>query len=115
MSDQNEAPWQQWTMDRIRENAGRVDVHVKIDGLAELGALFLKGFNKLEQEIQTMSQTLSQQIDAATAAIVADVSAVSAEVGRLLASLSPGSQVTQAQVDALTAIDTSLKAIPPSP
>lgn len=59
-----------------------------------------------------MSGTLSEQLDAATAAIRDDVAAVSAEVTQLLAGVTPGSTITQAQVDALTAIDASLKAIP---
>ena len=62
-----------------------------------------------------MSQTLSQQLDAATQAIRDDVAAVSAEVSQLLAGVTPGSTITQAQVDALTAIDASLKAIPAAP
>ncbi len=62
-----------------------------------------------------MSATLSEQLDAATAAIKADVAGVSAEVTKLLGELTPGSTVTQAQVDALNAIDASLKAIPPAP
>ncbi len=60
-------------------------------------------------------QTLSQQLDAATAAIQADVAAVSAEVTKLLGELTPGATITQSQIDALTAIDASLKAIPPAP
>lgn len=68
----------------------------------------------LSQKVDHMSQTLSEQLDAATAAIQADVAAVSAEVTALLASVTPGSMITQAQVDALTAIDASLKAIPPA-
>ena len=66
------------------------------------------------QELKHMSQTLSQQLDAATQAIRDDVAAVSAEVTALLAEVTPGSTITQAQVDALTAIDASLKAIPPA-
>ena len=64
------------------------------------------------ERLITMSQTLSQQLDAATQAIRDDVAAVSAEVTALLAGVTPGSTITQAQVDALTAIDQSLKAIP---
>jgi hypothetical protein len=61
-----------------------------------------------------MSGTLSAQLDAATAAVETDVAAVAAEVSQLLASMTPGSQITQSQVDRVTAIDTALKAIPPS-
>jgi hypothetical protein len=96
----------------------RIDVHLHIAGLAEiLGPLLgIAGrvLQNTERLIQ-MSQSLSQQIDAATAAIQADVAAVSAEVSALLAGVKPGSTITQAQVDALTAIDTSLKAIPAAP
>lgn len=67
------------------------------------------------ERLLTMSQTLSQQLDAATQAIRDDVAAVSAEVTALLAGVTPGSTITQAQVDALTAIDASLKAIPAAP
>ena len=59
-----------------------------------------------------MSGSLSAQLDAVTQAIRDDVAAVSAEVSQLLAGVTTGSTVTQAQVDALTAIDQSLKAIP---
>ena len=62
-----------------------------------------------------MSQSLSAQLDAATQAIRDDVAAVSAEVSKLLAGVTPGSTISQAQVDALTAIDASLKAIPQPP
>lgn len=68
-----------------------------------------------QKELLMSGQTLSQQLDAAIAAIQADVAAVSAEVSKLLSEVVPGSTITQAQVDALTAIDTSLKAIPPAP
>ncbi len=60
-----------------------------------------------------MSGSLTDQLNAAIAAIQADVAAVAAEVSQLLAGMTTGDQITQAQVDALTAIDTSLKAIPP--
>jgi hypothetical protein len=66
----------------------------------------------LTAKVDHMSQSLSAQLDAATQAIRDDVAAVSAEVSKLLAGVTPGSTITQAQVDALTAIDTSLKAIP---
>jgi len=62
-----------------------------------------------------MSESLSQKLDDVSAAIEADVAAVSAEVAQLLAGMQPGSTVTQAQIDRLTAIDTALKAIPPAP
>ncbi len=61
-----------------------------------------------------MSGSLTDQLNAAIAAIQADVAAVAAEVSQLLAGMTTGDQITQAQVDALTAIDASLKAIPPA-
>ncbi len=73
------------------------------------------GFAALRTEIRHMSGTLTEQLDAATAAIRADVAAVAAEVATLLAGMNTGDQITQQQVDALTAIDASLKAIPPAP
>ena len=84
-----------------------VDTQRILDAIAALQTSVL-------QEIKTMSGTLSEQLDAVTAAIVADVAAVSAEVTKLLGEIVPGATITQAQVDALTAIDTSLKAIPPA-
>lgn len=62
-----------------------------------------------------MGTTLSEQLDAATAAIQADVANVAAEVTKLLGELTPGATITQSQIDALIAIDASLKAIPPAP
>jgi hypothetical protein len=82
------------------------------DELAAFRAHAEGHFTDITQRIIAMSQSLSQQLDAVTQAIRDDVAAVSAEVGRLLGTMQPGSQITQAQVDALTAIDTSLKAIP---
>lgn len=74
-------------------------------------------FDAIEQEIRIMSQSLSDQLNAALAAISADVDAVGAEVTALLAALQGqvGQPVTQAMVDAATNIDARLKAIPPAP
>ena len=58
-----------------------------------------------------MSTTLSQQIDAVTAALQADMADISAKVDQILASLQPGSMVTQAQVDALNALKASADAV----
>jgi hypothetical protein len=58
-----------------------------------------------------MSQSLSQQIDAVTAALKADMDDISAKVDQILASLQPGSMVTQAQVDALNALKASADAV----
>ena len=84
---------------------------------------------ELKQEIQKVSNTLSSQLDAVTASLNAsltqlstDISNVATEVSTLVAELTPGSTVTQAQIDALTAINTSIgtidasvKAIPSLP
>ena len=81
---------------------------------------------ELKQEIQNVSTTLSSQLDAVTASLNAsltqlsvDISSVAAEVSTLVGELTPGSTLTQAQIDALTAINTgidtldaSVKAIP---
>ena len=71
--------------------------------------------DQLKLEIQNVSTSLSEQLDAITASIKADVAAVSAEVSTLLNGVSAGDTITQAQIDALTAIDASLKAIPAAP
>jgi paraquat-inducible protein B len=65
------------------------------------------------KELKTMSGTLAEQLTAATVAIRQDVANVSAEVTQLLAGMTPGTTITQQMVDDLTAIDASLKAIPP--
>ncbi len=70
--------------------------------------------HKQMKELKTMSGTLAEQLTAATVAIRQDVANVSAEVTQLLASMTPGTTITQQMVDDLTAIDTSLKAIPPA-
>ena len=77
-------------------------------------AAIAASLSQLSKDIKTMSGTLSEQLDAATSAIETDVAAVASEVTQLLASMTPGSQVTQAQIDRLTAIDTAMKAIPPA-
>lgn len=77
-----------------------------------LAVIINAGVCAILERIAAMSMTLSQQLDAATQAIRDDVAAVSAEVTALLAGVTPGSTITQAQVDALNAIDASLKAIP---
>lgn len=98
-----------------------VNVHLHFHGLDGLLAIaladrqFLRQILTNTERLLQMSGTLSEQLDAATAAIKADVQAVSDEVTKLLAGLTPGTTITQAQVDALTAIDASLKAIPPAP
>lgn len=78
---------------------------------AELQAL-VSSIKGLVEGINTMSQSLSDQLDAVTQAIRDDVANISAEVGRLLGGMVAGNQIQQSQVDALTAIDASLKAIP---
>lgn len=98
-----------------------IHVHLHFHGLDGLLAIALADRHLLHriltntERLTEMGTSLSEQLDAATAAIKADVQAVSAEVTKLLAGLTPGSTITQAQVDALTAIDASLKAIPPAP
>lgn len=58
----------------------------------------------IREDISAMGTTISQQIDAATATLVADDTAMAAALTAIqaeLASLVPGSTVSQAQVDAL--------------
>jgi len=60
----------------------------------------------IRKAIQIMSTTLSGQIDAETATITADAAALNTALATIqteLAGLTPGSTVTQAQVDALHA------------
>jgi hypothetical protein len=76
---------------------------------------YFAALQKQLKELKTMSGTLAEQLTAATAAIRQDVAAVSDEVSKLLAGMTPGTTITQQMVDDLTAIDASLKAIPPAP
>jgi hypothetical protein len=96
-----------------------VHIHLHIDGLdGLLAALLDRRFHQIlsnSERLLEMGTSLSAQLDAATASIKADVANVSTEVTSLLAGLTPGSTITQAQVDALTGIDTALKAIPAAP
>lgn len=62
-------------------------------------------------KVDLMSQTLSQQIDAVTAGLRADMEDIAAKIDTILTSMPPGSQVTQEQVDALAAIKTGLDAV----
>lgn len=69
------------------------------------------------QEIRTMSETISQQVDASTAAIQSDIAAlatavgvVKAEIAALQVTVVPGSVVTQGQADALASLHASLSA-----
>lgn len=69
------------------------------------------------KELKRMSGSISDQIDASTAAISSDldaltaaVTSVSAEIAALQAGMPAGSTVTQAQADALKAADDRLKA-----
>lgn len=114
----DEQPWQRWVRERLHEHAERIDIHLHIDGPINIhtdGAGVLQQILHNTEELIMSGTTLSEQLDAATAAIQADVAAVSAEVTKLLAGVTPGSTITQAQIDALIAIDASLKAIPPAP
>lgn len=76
------------------------------------------GVETVVQEIRTMSQTMSDKLDANEATLEADVTAmgdaVTAEIAVLTAELTPGSQITQAQLDRLAAIDAKVKALMPA-
>jgi len=81
-------------------------------------ASILAAISKISKDIEHMSESLSQQIDAATAELQADLAALTTGVASLesqlaeaLGGVTAGSTVTQAQVDALTAVHTSLAAL----
>jgi archaellum component FlaC len=92
---------------------------------AELAGLVRAGFetlyadiHHLRRELRIMSQSLSEQLDAALAGIkddiaeiAADVSAVAQQISTLQSELSPGSTITQAQVDAINAQKAALDAV----
>ena len=75
----------------------------------------LAAIAQLQQEISTMSQTLSSEIDASTAALAADfaklttgIANLNAELAAALAGMPAGSTVTQAQVAALQGVQASM-------
>ncbi len=72
-------------------------------------------FARLSEEIAQMSMSLSDQFDAAVTKVNADIDALTTEVQTLLAGMNPGDPLTQAQVDAVTAIAARLEAIPALP
>ncbi|HXJ61878.1 MAG TPA: hypothetical protein VNU68_35005 [Verrucomicrobiae bacterium] len=70
------------------------------------------------KRIETMSGTLAEQLAAAQAetnakldAIGTDVTEISADVDRLLASMTPGTTITQEMVDAANSINTRVGAV----
>jgi hypothetical protein len=78
----------------------------------------LAAIQQLQLEIRTMSTTISGEIDAATASLQADLATLTtgvthleAELAAAIAGVTPGSTITQAQVDALTAVHTSFAAL----
>ena len=78
----------------------------------------LAGLSTINQEIKTMSGTISTQIDAVTVKFQADVDAITSQIADLHAQitalqggLTPGATITQAQVDALAAIETQAAAL----
>jgi hypothetical protein len=67
----------------------------------------------IREDIKAMGTTISQQIDASTATLVADAQALKAALVAIeteLASMPVGSTVTQAQADALSAAIASIGA-----
>lgn len=64
----------------------------------------------LTAKVDNMSQTIPQQVDALTAAMQADAADISAKLDMIIANMPVGSNVTQAQVDALAAVKTALDA-----
>lgn len=98
-----------------------IDVERLADALEDLGLRLIDArrdqFGHIIEELHKMSQSVSAQIDAATAEILKDnasikadiatvagnVTALSATIADLQAQLTAGTTVTQAQADALTA------------
>lgn len=65
----------------------------------------------IQQEFTRMSETLEQQLEAATAAITADVAtiatsltALAAEITQLQAQLQPGATISPADIDSINAL-----------
>jgi hypothetical protein len=102
LNETNSAFGHAWRAPAECENAGKI----------------LAAIQQLQLEIRTMSTTISGEIDAATASLQADLATLTTDVTHLetelaaaLAGVTPGSTVTQAQVDALTAVHTSFAAL----
>jgi len=81
-------------------------------------ASILAAINRISLEILTMSTTLSGQLDADTAALQSDlanltsgITSLEQQLAAAVAGLSPGSTITQAQVDGLGAIHSSFAAL----
>lgn len=96
-------------------------VHDRLDGIGQQ-------LTQLRQEIKTMGTSLSEQMDASNAALSAGLDAIQTDVTAIATELSaavpsPGSTISQAQVDVLNAqvarvqaVKTSLDAlvVPPA-
>jgi uncharacterized phage infection (PIP) family protein YhgE len=86
---------------------------------AETGtAQILAALSQLSKELKTMSQSISAEIDALTAKFQTDVDAITSQIAdlhsqitTLQGELTAGSGVTQAQVDALSAIEAKASAL----
>jgi hypothetical protein len=63
------------------------------------------------KELQKMSSTLESQLQTLTANIAADAAAVKADLDMILATFTPGATLTQADIDALTAVSNSMDAL----
>jgi hypothetical protein len=63
------------------------------------------------KELQKMSATLEQQLQTLTANIAADAAAVKADLDMILSTLTPGATLTQADIDALTAVSNSMDSL----
>ena len=78
--------------------------------LAKVNTLAIEAGN-LIGKVNHMSQTIPQQIDAVTAALQAEMQDIASKIDAVIAGMSAGTPVTQAQVDALTAVSTGLQAV----
>jgi len=63
------------------------------------------------QELQKMSASLESQLQTLTANIAADAAATKADLDMILSRLVPGATLTQADIDALSAVSASMDAL----
>ena len=78
----------------------------------------LAAISNLQLELRTMSTTISGELDADTTLLQGDlatlttgITSLETQLATALAGVTPGSTVTQAQVDGLTAVHTSFAAL----
>lgn len=102
----NEQPLARSTLELLLRELLRAS-SVIIASHARIEAKIDQHFANLSKEIQMSQSNLSAQLDAATASLKADLGTLLSE----FSGAAPGDQITQAQIDAITALDTSVKAV----